>query len=84
MFSPFSLEIIISLQESGSTLSIHHSPQKKTKKKKNDRYSTTEIFIFSPPLFFSFFCFLPGNKIYFRADRGERWKELERKGWKCE
>lgn len=92
ILSPFFLCIIISLQERGSTLSIHYSPKEEEKKKApKPSIFTTKIFIFSPP-FLHFFFFSHGIK-YFRGqtndgagrslnDSEEGWKSGYRNGWR--
>lgn len=68
ILSPFFLCIIVSLQERGSTLSIHYSPKEEEEKKApKPSIFTTKIFIFSPP-FLHFFFFFSQNKIFQGTD----------------
>lgn len=93
ILSPFFLCIIVSLQERGSTLSIHYSPKEEEKKKSPQtidfHYKDFHIFTpFTPLLFF----FSHGIK-YFRGqtndgagrslnDSEEGWKSGYRNGWR--
>lgn len=93
ILSPFFLCIIVSLQERGSTLSIHYSPKEEEEKKSPQtidfHYKDFHIFTpFSPLLFF-----FPHRIKYFRGqtndgagrslnDSEEGWKSGYRNGWR--